>query len=324
MTNTMRAARIHGIRDVRIDELEIPEPGPRELLVRIEACGVCPTDARKYQIGVNDGVLPFNPGHEWIGQVVSKGADTDGWDVGQRVAGDAYAGYAEYATLPTYQRPGTFGALAIDDAIPADRAVFIEPLSCALHALYDKANFAPGQSVVVIGAGQMGLQITAAAAADGGQIHVVEKREDRRELASSFGAEATYDGDSSWVEAIRDASGGADIVVLSVGIPDLIKSAIRATRHGGQVVLFAGFGTRGVQDIDVNDLHYREISLVGSTASGYRPEQQRHRFEQARGLLQEGRLALERLVTGHCDLDGIPAALEDVAAQRTLKTVLVP
>jgi L-iditol 2-dehydrogenase len=66
---TMRAARLHGIGDLRIESLPVPEPRPGEVLVRIEACGVCPTDARKFAIGVADGGYPLNPGHEWTGHV---------------------------------------------------------------------------------------------------------------------------------------------------------------------------------------------------------------------------------------------------------------
>src|SRR3954447_17778364 len=97
----MRVARLHGIGDLRIESLPIPEPGPGEVLVRIEACGVCPTDARKFAIGVNDGDYPLNPGHEWTGHVEARGRGVDGLEVGTRVYGDTYAGYGEFATIAT-------------------------------------------------------------------------------------------------------------------------------------------------------------------------------------------------------------------------------
>ena len=76
-----------------------PSPGPGDLLVRVEACGICPTDARKYEIGLNDGGYPLNPGHEWVGTVVATGAGVeDDWQ-DRRVYGDTYAGYAEYALI---------------------------------------------------------------------------------------------------------------------------------------------------------------------------------------------------------------------------------
>ena len=97
---TMRAARLHGIEDLRIDTLEAPVPAAGELLVRIEANGVCATDARKYRVGVNDGTYPFNPGHEWVGRVEEVGAAVTGWSLDDRVYGDTYGGYAELISVP--------------------------------------------------------------------------------------------------------------------------------------------------------------------------------------------------------------------------------
>jgi L-iditol 2-dehydrogenase len=322
---TMRAFRLHGLGDGRVETLPVPDPGPRELLVRVEACGICPTDVRKYQIGVNDGTLPFNPGHEWVGRVEALGDAVTGWSVGQRAFGDTYTGYAEYSVISVDPQPWSYGALHVDDGVPRDRAVFIEPLACALHALHDQARLREGERLVVVGAGQMGLQLAAAGAVAGASVHVIEPRLDRRDLALAIGAEAAS-GDPDWSTAVRDWSmgHGADVVVLSIGNPDLIDAAMRALATHGRLVLFAGFGNRGQATIDVNLLHYQEMTLIGTTAAGVPPREQWNRYEQARQLLTDGRLELESLVTGHCDLDGVLEAFEDVAAQRALKTVLLP
>jgi len=324
MMRMMRAVRLHGIRDARLETIPVPEPGPRELLVRVEACGVCPTDVRKYLIGVNDGTYPFNPGHEWIGRVEDLGGEVVGWKVGQRVYGDTYMGYAEYATLSTDPKPWSYGALAMDDQVPVDRAVFVEPLTCCLHALHDQARLVTGERLVVVGAGQMGLQLVAAGNNAGAFVHAVEPRADRRELALEFGAEVAS-GAEEWQRSVRDWShDGADVVVLSIGDPDLIDPALEALADHGRLVLFAGFGNRGRAVIDVNRLHYGETTIVGATAAGVPPREQRGRYEQARQLLSEGTLKFESLVTGHCDLDTVIDVFEDVAAQRVLKTVLIP
>jgi len=73
----MRAARLHGIRDLRVEELADPPPAPGELLVRVDACGVCPTDVRKYLLGTT--AYPLNPGHEWVGHVEALGPLVEGW-----------------------------------------------------------------------------------------------------------------------------------------------------------------------------------------------------------------------------------------------------
>ncbi len=321
----MRAVRLHDVRDARLEELPIPAPAPHDLLVKIEACGICPTDVRKYMIGVNDGEYPFNPGHEWIGRIESVGNEVTGWNLGQRVYGDTYAGYAEYAVLSTQPVRWSYGPLPMDDDVPLDRAVFVEPLADCLHAIHDQARVVEGERLVVVGAGQMGLQLTAVGVLAGAEVHVVEPREDRRELARSLGAHSASDSED-WATAVRDWSDGqgADAVVLSVGRSELIAPAIKALAHRGRIVLFAGFGNDGEALVDVNRLHYKEMSIIGSEWIGVPPRDQRHRYEQARQLLTDGTLELETLVSAHCGLDGVMDAFEDVAAQRVLKTVLIP
>ena len=321
----MRAARIHDVGDLRVESLPIPEPGPRELLIRIEACGICPTDVRKYRIGVNDGTYPFNPGHEWLGRVESVGAEVEDFSPGQRVYGDTYAGYAEYAVMGTDPRPFSYGPLALDEEVPRDRAIFIEPLADCLHAIHDQAKLAAGERLVVVGAGQMGLQLTAVGALTGASVHVVEPRLDRRELALGLGAEAASDAES-WPAVVREWSDGvgADVVILALADADLVAPSLEALGHRGRLVMFAGFGDRGTTMVDINRIHYQELVLTGSHWIGIPPRHQRGRYEQARELLSAGTLRLESLITGYCDLDGVLAAFEDHSSHRTLKTVLLP
>src|SRR5215813_3011542 len=199
--NLMRAARLHGIKDLQLEELPIPRPGPGELLVRVEACGICPTDARKYATGVSDGKYPFNPGHEWVGVVEATGPETGGWAPGDRVYGDTYGGFAELALVPARPRGWSCGATRIDPAVPAERAVFLEPLADCLHAVHDQARLAAGQRALVVAAGAMGLKIVAEAARIGASVIVVEPIEIRRRFARDFGA-AEAIGTEGWAEAV--------------------------------------------------------------------------------------------------------------------------
>ena len=193
MSGSMRAARLHGIGDLRIESLDVPRPGARELVVRVEACGICPTDVRKYAIGTRDG-YPLNPGHEWVGEVVEVGPDATEWSVGQRVCGDTYAGYAEFAVLSVEPGAWSNGALAIPADFDAVRATFVEPLADCVHAVRDQARVGRGSRVCIVGAGQMGLQMVAVAAAAGADVTVVEPNAERRALAGEFGAAQTADG----------------------------------------------------------------------------------------------------------------------------------
>ena len=312
----MRAARLHGIGDLRIETLPDPEPGPGELLVRVEACGLCPTDLRKFLIGTSDG-YPLNPGHEWLGRVEATGADVEGWNVGDRVYGDTYAGYADLALLATGGNPWSHGPLAVPDNLPADRAVFIEPLADCLHAIVDQGRVTSGDRVIVLGAGQMGLQLAAAAAHAGAGVRVVEPDAGRRELALGLGADAVLAPDD-FVPA-----GDADCVVLSIGDGGLVPACIAACAPGGRVVLFAGFGDRPLATLDMNAIHYREIAVVGSEWIGTPPNVRRERYAEARDLLTGG-LALERLVERTVGFDGIADAFVAMRERRLMKAVLRP
>ena len=319
---TMRVARLHGIGDLRVERVAVPEPAPGELLVRIEACGVCPTDARKWAIGTSD--YPLNPGHEWVGRVAAIGGDADGWELGARVYGDTYAGYAEYATIGTRPEGWSRGALAVGE-LPLERAVFVEPLADCLHCVLDQAAVTPGRRVAVIGLGAMGVQIAAVAARAGGDVLAVEPRAERRTLAAEFGAAVTV-APAGWraAAAARWDGTGPDVVVVAIASADAAADAIAACAPGGRVVLFAGFGDGGVAPVDLNRIHYEEISVVGSEWVGTPPHQRFEHYEAARDLLASGALPLERLVSDRVGLDGLAGALRAVREQRAYKTVLLP
>jgi L-iditol 2-dehydrogenase len=287
----MRAVRLHGVGDLRVETLDVPMPGARELVVRVEACGICPTDVRKYTIGTRDG-YPLNPGHEWVGAVVEVGPDTSGWSVGRRVAGDTYAGYAEYALLSVEPGAWSNGALAIPDDLDAVAATFIEPLADCVHAVRDQAQVKEGSRVCVVGAGQMGLQMVAVAAADASQL--------------------------------PDAAAGRDAVILTIGAADLVATCVGAVVPGGRVVLFAGFGAAPHATLDLDVIHYREVSLVGSEWIGTPPNQRRERYTDALALITSREVLVERLVSGEVALDGIEDAYAAVREQRGLKYVLRP
>lgn len=320
----MRAARLHGIEDLRIDELPVPRPAEGELLVRVEANGVCATDARKFRVGVNDGTYPFNLGHEWVGYIESVGAGIKGWEPGQRVYGDTYGGYAEYVTIPVDPGPWSCGPTAVPDDVPVERAVFLEPLADCLHAVIDQGRVEPGHRVVVVAAGSMGLQMVAVASSRGAHVTVVELQSERRELALRFGADVAIDTDG-WAERVRAGADGAPrAVIVCAGDPDLIAPSIEACADGGRVVLFAGFGDRPVASLDVNAIHYREIALVGSEWIGSPPNQRRERYAEAAEIIASGTLHLEDLVTARCSFDDLEQALLGRAAFRVLKTMFVP
>jgi L-iditol 2-dehydrogenase len=320
---SMQVARLHGLQDLRLEVLPRPAPGSTELLVAIEVCGVCATDARKFQIGVNDGHYPFNPGHEWVGHVTEVGPDVKGWQVGDPVFGDTYAGYAEYATISTESTDWSCGAMRLDSSLPPERGVFLEPLADCLHAVKDQARLKPGELVVVVGAGVMGLQIVAAAAREGGQVIVVEPLERRQHLACELGAQAAVSPED-WPAAVMEWSGGrgANVLVVAIASTTAIRAAMLAAAPGARIVAFAGFGTEPESLIDLNLLHYRELSIVGSEWIGTPPNQRRERYAESLALLESGEFALERLIDRRCPLENAGEALSNLGANGSVKTVI--
>ena len=312
----MRAARLHGVRDLRVEDLPDPAPAPGELLVRVDACGVCPTDVRKYRLGTTDG-YPLNPGHEWVGHVEALGERVEGWEVGQRVYGDTYAGYADLAGLPVEPGPWSHGPLLLPEDLPLERAIFVEPFADCLHAVIDQARIEPGQRLVVVGGGQMGLQLVLAGALEGAEVVLVEPHDERRGLGLELGAQEA-------VSDLSDVWGKAEAVILSIGVGALVERSVELAVPGGRIVLFSGFGDAARAELDLNRLHYEEIAVVGSEWIGAPPNQRRVRYTAALDALVSGRAPLERLVTGRCGLDGLEDAFADVQALRGLKTMLVP
>ncbi len=293
--------------------------------MRVEACGVCPTDARKYAIGVNDGDYPFNPGHEWVGRVVEAGEGVQGLSPGERVYGDTYGGYAEFTTIAAGPGGWSRGALPLGD-LPVERAVFVEPLADCLHAVHDQARVAEGDRVAVLGAGSMGLQMVAVAARAGARVLAVEPREDRRALAERFGAELAVDA-AGWREAAADWTGGAgpDAIVVTLGRGEVAADAVSACGPGGRVVLFAGLRRRGHRA-----RRPQPAPLPGDLARGERVGRRaaapalRALRAGARAAGRRAALRLEELVSDRIGLDGVEGALRAVREQRSLKAVLYP
>lgn len=324
LPSTMRVARLHGIGDLRIEEVPVPTPAPGELLVAIEANGVCATDARKYRVGVNDGDYPFNPGHEWVGRIAALGPGVTGWSVGDRVYGDTYGGYADYALIGVEPSAWSCGPLRVPDRLSLEQAVFVEPLADCVHAVRDQALAGEGSRVVVVAAGSMGLMMTAVAAHRGAELVVVEPQPDRRALSLAFGAVDAVEP-SEWPQSVRTRwPDGADAVILCAGNPDLVDGCVAATRNGGRVVLFAGFGDRPVAPVDLNALHYREVALVGSEWIGAPPNQRRDCYAIALDLIVDAQVDVERLITDRCSYDGVEDALIGRSASTVLKTIFIP
>jgi L-iditol 2-dehydrogenase len=266
----MKAAVLHGIDDLRIEERPQPVPGPGEVLVNVKAIGVCGSDIHWYHEGrIGEKVVtePLVIGHEAAGEIVQVGADVQGWQAGDRVALEPglYCRKCDFCKRGDYNlcqngvyqsSPGADGFFAEYVTMPADKVfrlpdnldwiegAMIEPWQVGLQAAY-QGEVAPGQAVAVLGAGPIGLFTLQAALARGATNVIVTDVEPRRlALAQELGA--THVVNAAKVDAVAEivrltGGQGADVVLEAAGAVPTMQQSLYAVRRGGMVVLVGMF-----------------------------------------------------------------------------------
>lgn len=296
----MRAAVYHGSRDIRIEDLEVPDPGPGELLIEVHAAGICGTDASEWSHGptmfpvstrnARSGHLgPMVPGHEFGGRVAARGNGVEGFPDGAIVASGAgiscgacpacrrsLTNFCERYFTVGLQRDG---ALAQYVTVPAsiclqvdqhglgdDGAALVQPMAVAVHSLRQGSPRA-GDTVVVIGIGGVGAFLVYAAAEMGLRVLAADLSASRLEIANELGAagivEVDRDGDlASQLRAGLDAP--AEVVYEVTGVDVALQAALAVVEPRGRVVA-VGLGAKPVA-LDVRSLTLREVSLVGTNA----------------------------------------------------------
>lgn len=337
----MRAARVEAIDRLNICEMEVPVPGPRELLLRVEACGVCGTD-RHILHGEYPATLPVTLGHEFAGTVAGAGADTT-VAVGTRVAVDPNiscgscrecrrgrvvfcphlqalgvnlnGGLAEYAVVPVTQ------VYPLPPNVPSVFGALCEPLACSIHGL-DQADIRPGMSVAIIGGGMIGqLMVQLARLAGATTIIVSTLFESGRTLAERLGATATVNPNAKDVVTAVTAPdglapGGVDVVIECAGTLATFGQALRLARRGGTIMIFGVVSKGQTTSIEPYDIFSRELRIVGSYLNPLT-------HGRAIELVASGRIDLEPLITRRVTLDEVPAAIVAAPTATDVKTVMV-
>ncbi|MBI4370828.1 MAG: alcohol dehydrogenase catalytic domain-containing protein [Elusimicrobia bacterium] len=340
----MRTVIFHGPRDVRLEELPIPAPGPGEVVVKLGAALTCGTDFKAYRRGhrvlLGDYPSPF--GHELAGVATALGAGVTGVREGDRVVvansapmDDCFwcrngqnhlcprlklhnGAYAEYDLVPAHIVRGNLHALA--PSVPFETGALAEPLACAIHAV-EVLSPRPGERALVIGAGPMSLLLIQALRATDVSVGVLGRSKDHLRTASEAGAEAIFSAlDGGIPEAVRAWAEhrGPDHVFEAVGRPETCLQAAALVRDGGKVCLFGGCGPETLIPFDVHRLHYRQISLHG--VFHHNP---RH-FRAAVRLLSEGKVRTDLLIHGEIKIENVPAFFAENADQSIPKAVVRP
>ncbi len=290
----MQAAVYYGVNSVRVETVPVPAIGAGEVLLRVEACGICGTDLKKIHTGSHTAPRVF--GHETAGTIVAVGEGVNGFAPGDRAmvfhhipCGHCYYCHKKtFAQCPVYKRVGVTaayepsgggfaeyvrvmdwiverGLVKIPDGIPFEQAAFIEPVNTCLKAIKSLA-LEPDETVLVIGQGPIGIILAALAARTGAKVLTSDLYAQRHRVAAEFGLEHPIDAATEDVVARAHAESegrGADAVILAVAGDPLIQIAMDAARCGGRVLLFAQT-QHGEAPIDPAAICMDEKSLLGS------------------------------------------------------------
>jgi len=339
----MKSAVLTDERTVSVMDRERPTPGDEDVIVEVGACGVCMTDYHLYH-GTFPAEFPVVPGHESAGEVVATGDAVTSFEPGDRVAifpgipcgecdfcndgrqnlcentvsmggaGDEIldGAFAEYIRAPA-QCLQDIGDLSYSVA------AFAEPLACCINGV-DRAGVESGDTVVIVGAGPIGLLLLQAFRTSGaGRIIVSEPIERRREIATDLGADHVVDPtERALEEQVDELVDRVDIAVEAVGLPATIEDAHSITAPGGTTVVFGVPPQNETIELDPFDIYYHELEVVGVFALTH------NTFSRAVTLLQGGRIETEALITDEFDLDGLQTAFDQMENNEGLKKMIYP
>ncbi len=347
---TMLAAVYRGVNDVRVESVPVPEIIAGELLVKVHTCGICGTDLKKIATGSHSAPRIF--GHEMSGTVAKAGEGVTDFGSGDRVmvfhhipCGDCYYCRVKvYAQCPVYKKVGSGagfepsgggfaeyirvsdwvvrkGVVKVPDEVSFEQASFIEPVNTCLKAV-KALDLSADQTVLVIGAGPIGIILGALARQTGARVIASDLYGQRLRMAEGFGIKEQIDASLvNVVERTRQLTEGrgADAVILAVGGNGLIHSAMEATRPGGRTMLFAQT-QRSEAVIDPAAVCVDEKTLMGSYSASVDLQQ------ETVDLVFSGKIALERLISHRFGLKDAAAALQLAADPRpdSMKIVIQP
>ncbi len=340
----MLVAELPGVgQPLRLAERPVPEPGPGEALVRIEACGVCGSDVFLQDGGFGPGVrMPVVPGHEPAGRVTAVGPDVTAVAPGDQVAvyyieappDSVYARRGRPNIGPGIVRmgvdvDGAFAEYVLRPAStlvpvptpidPPTLAVLTDAVATPYHALVKIAKLEAGETLVVLGVGGLGSNAVQIGKHIGARVVAVSRSEEKLELARRLGAdELVQAGGDDTVARARAACGGdgADVAIQCVGSTPVAEQAIELATYGGRVV-FLGSSLEPFRARTV-DIFWRELALLGSR--GFTIDDIREVID----LYLAGAIATDHLTARTRPLAEANDALDDLRHGSALRTVLVP
>ena len=328
----MRAAVYHDVGDFRVEDLPLPDIGLFEVLVRVKACGICGTDVHK---AIQKTVQPpIVLGHEVSGDVVKTGERVKKFHEGDRVVVPHHTpcfscsychhghptlceqytrtniypgGFSEYIRVP---QPNVERAMLAIGDLSYEAAAFVEPLACCLHA-WERLAILPGDTVLIVGAGPIGLlHLELARSLHGGNVYVSDIKESRLSRVESMGGIPLNAGS----EPIK-----ADIVIVAAGNKNAYEFGLQSTKKGGQISFFAECPPGSEINLDPNTIYRQELACIGSYSStpfGH---------WKAFSLIQQDIISVTHLITHRFGLEDVGHAINLAAqADECLKIMIHP
>ena len=343
----MRALLLSEYSHLNVVELPRPTPGPNDVLIAVAACGICGSDVHGYDGASGRRIPPIVMGHEAAGTIAALGSDVTGFAVGDRVTFDStvYCGHCDFClagqvnlcnarevigvSCGEYRRYGAFAEYLVVPAhilyrLPADfsfaEAAMLEAVSVALHGVAVSA-LQPGATVLVIGAGMIGLLLLQAARAAGAaKVLISDVDPTRLKLAAELGADETIclSGDELTAHILQSTHArGVDTVLEAVGRAETIATAIDCVCKGGTVTLVGNISPS--VPLPLQKVVSRQLRLQGSCASA-------GEYPEAIRLIASRAIRVDALITAVAPLELGPAWFERLRAREPnlMKIVLDP
>ena len=345
----MKAIVYEGVGKIKLKDVERPKLRDDNVIVKVKSCAICGTDYKAYTIGISSIKPPVILGHEFVGEIVEIGQKVDGFKVGNRVTmattipcghcdmcikgfpnlcrnkmpvGTYINGaFAEYLEVPW---PGIVhgNLIKVPDNLSDNNGSIAEPLGCAINS-QNIASIGFPDTVVVIGAGPLGiLQAELAKARGADKVILIQRSKKRYELAKSFNIDHLICSEiEDPIKSIMDITNnkGADVVINAAPSREAVKLAFKLVSKTGRISLFASVPKdKPFVDIDVNFIHYNQVSVFGSSDS----TSQNHR--DAVKLLASKKISSEKLITHVLPLKDFFRGIEAIKNREALKVVIKP
>jgi L-iditol 2-dehydrogenase len=340
----MRVARWYNNRDIRVEDAPLPSIGPAEVLMRVEASGICGSDVMEwYRLNRAPLVL----GHEIGGQIVAVGRDVKHYREGDRITAAHHVpcntchhclsgnhtvcdtlrrtnfdpgGFTEFLRLPAINVDR--GVFPLPDKVSYEEATFVEPLACILRG-QRRAGMQPGKSVLVIGSGIAGLlHLLLARATGAGRTAATDISSYRLEAARHLGADEVFNAEDYSPARFQQINRGhlADLVIVCTGATSAINQALKSVERGGTILFFAPTGPDINIPLSINELFWRnDITLTTSYAGS--PAD----YQTALDLIQAGVTPVRQMITHRLGLEEIGKGFQLVAAsQDSIKVIIEP